>query len=241
MILRPAGHGGLVSPIEFGNERRKLPAWLWGAIGVSLALHVAGGIFLYNQQFVTMPSETVDGPIIHLIPYTPPPPPPPVANPRPPKPVASPPIRQALTQPPPTAPTAPFAPNPNPIEITGPITTLAPNPTPTSTTGTGETPSAPAVIRNPTWIAKPTAAQMARAYPQRALEEGVSGRAVIQCAVTVSGALSNCSVVSETPGGKGFAGAGLRLSRYFRMSPRTVDGRPVEGALVSVPISFSVD
>ena len=240
MILRAAGHGGLVNPLEYGGSPRKLPSWMWGAIGVSVALHVAGGIFLYSQQFITVAPAPEDDRTITLIPYTPPPPPP-VVQREPPKPAASPPIRSPLTPPPTTAPTAPLTPNPTATAPTGPITTLTPTPPVTSPNGTGDIQAPPGVIRNPTWISKPTGAQMERAFPVRAMEAGIGGKVVVQCAVTVSGTLTGCSVASETPAGKGFGAAALRLSKYFRMSPRTIDGRPVEGALVSVPITFAVN
>jgi len=238
MILRPAGHGGLVSPIEFGGDRRKMPAWMWGAIGVSIALHVAGGIFLYSQQFVTMPEEPVDPRIIEVY-RVPPPPPivPPVKPTTHPPTSQNPPIHRPLLDPPTGTETAPWAPNPTGDPLVGPLTHIDPIPVPDPVIEAP--PKPPGVIRNPTWVSKPTAAQMERVYPTRPLEEGLGGRVVIQCAVTVSGTLSGCSVASESPAGKGFGSAALRLSKYFKMSPRTVDGAAVEGALVSVPITFS--
>jgi protein TonB len=79
---------------------------------------------------------------------------------------------------------------------------------------------------------------MARHYPDRALEREIQGRAVLQCRVTASGQVTACTVAGETPASAGFGDAALKVSRYFRMSPQTEDGRPVEGASVRVPVTF---
>ena len=79
---------------------------------------------------------------------------------------------------------------------------------------------------------------MARYYPDRAQRMGVEGRVVLNCSVTARGTLENCSVVEESPGDQDFGSAALRMSRLFRMRPRTADGSPVEGGTVRIPISF---
>ena len=51
MMIRAAGGPGLISPIDFGERKKPIPRWMLGAIGVSVVLHVAAGVALYNQRF----------------------------------------------------------------------------------------------------------------------------------------------------------------------------------------------
>lgn len=89
----------------------------------------------------------------------------------------------------------------------------------------------------PTWLRKPTAADLMGVWPANALKKGVGGEAVITCEVTAQGALRACRVASETPAGGGFGSAAIALAPQFLMNPATRDGVPV-ASRVSIPINF---
>lgn len=240
MMIAAAGHGHERRAL-YDNSNKPIPRWIWGAVGVSILAHAAGAVWLYNQRY-DMPAPearpvpdsvtvTMDRPWEPPIVETeePPAPPLPVHDP-----VV---IRDTEVAP------SPFEVPDEPVTVPageGPIR-LDPGPVP-DTTGTtlDPTPPAPAVIRNPQWIQRPTVAQLERAYPSRAAEAGIGGRAVLSCSVQASGEVTACDVVSETPQGQGFGRAAVSLSRYFRLSPRTVDGRAIEGSRVTIPLSFNI-
>lgn len=239
MMIKTAGGPGLVSPIDY-NERRS-PPWsraTWVAIGIVVAGHVGLGAAMYYQRF--------EMPVIEAPPTSDPfdvtivrPEPKPLPEP---KPVEPAPPNTRVNEP-----TTP-ARDVETIVITRgetvadstTITTTAPSPEPVNDAAPVETirPQPPAVIGNPSWSRQPSAEQMTRAYPSRAISGGVAGSASLNCLVLPNGSVTDCNVTRETPGGYGFGRAAEGLSRHFRVNPRTVNGAP-EGSRVNINLRFN--
>jgi TonB family protein len=96
------------------------------------------------------------------------------------------------------------------------------------------------VVTNPDWIERPSGEQVAEAYPPLAQALGLAGKTKLQCSVSVSQTLEHCRVAEESPRGFRFGGAALSLTPSFRMKPAAIDGAPVGGAQVNIPIRFSL-
>ena len=236
MMIRTAGGPGLVNPIDF-HERRtpRFSRTTWIAVAVVAAGHVGLGAALYYQRFELPLPEVADPPttIIELI-----------EMPRPPEPVPAP----QRPQPPNTRVNELPAPprTPDVVAVT-PGETVAEGSTITLVDSVPEpvehappvkaTPQPPAVIANPRWERQPSAEQLMRAYPDRALRAEAGGRVSLNCLVQPNGRVADCRVTNETPG-YGFGEAAQRLTRHFQISPRTVDGAAV-GSRVNIAIRFT--
>jgi len=99
-------------------------------------------------------------------------------------------------------------------------------------------PLAGGTVVNPDWTVKPTGEELQRYFPPIAAELGLGGMVRLQCDVALDGTLGGCSALQETPIGMGFGEAALNATKYFRMRPMTVNGVPVAGATVVIPLTF---
>lgn len=240
MMIRTAGGPHGVSPLDF-NERRKpgLSQTSWMVIGVVALVHIGVGVALYNQRFELQLAPLEEGPltIVTMEPMPKPKPIEPVE--REPTPAAPNPVTNVTPIPNQPTETVNIPRSDLPASESITITTDRVVDTPAVNQPPAVQPEPPAVISRPNWIRQPTGEQLARVFPDRALQRDVAGTASLNCLVEVSGRVTDCRITGETPGGYGFGRAAQSVSRYFQISPQTVNGA-AQGSRVVINMRFNL-
>lgn len=241
MMMRTAGGPGLISPLPRPERHRRAKISNLVIFSAVVLAHIGLGALVYHQSFSsgTTAPDVREPPAVIVSLERPPITPPLTSQPQ--TPAASPRVNRPVPTPNPAV--APLVINVS--DTPAPTSGLVVNfnevsPDASGTLATAEPPRPPAVITRPDWVSRPSATQMSRAFPERALADGVSGAVSLRCQVLIGGNLNNCTVTDETPGARGFGRAALSLTRYFRLSPRTVDGQAVDGAAVVFTVRFGV-
>lgn len=86
------------------------------------------------------------------------------------------------------------------------------------------------------WLAAPTTADVAAAYPEKAKAAGLSGGVVLMCSAGRDGSMKDCDVLGEDPRGQGFGSAARKLAET-KMRAAGV----AKDAQVKVSLSFPAE
>ena len=88
-------------------------------------------------------------------------------------------------------------------------------------------------------MVKPSANDIASAYPDAALRLQAAGFVLLHCGVALTGRLTGCEALQEAPAGLGFGDAALKLAAVaFKMTPQTRDGVATADGEVVIPLNF---
>lgn len=88
------------------------------------------------------------------------------------------------------------------------------------------------------WVKQPSPEDLRAVFPVAALRVGAKGSAVVNCLVTIQGALDDCVAVEEEPAGLGFGDAGRTLMTQVSMKPARLRGEPAP-SYVSIPVRWT--
>ncbi|NBB13917.1 TonB family protein [Caulobacter sp. SLTY] len=95
------------------------------------------------------------------------------------------------------------------------------------------------IVEAPDWRAKPSGMEVAKAYPASLADRSISGRVKMSCKIGLNGRARDCEILQEGPWGLGFGEAAIRLAERSLFYPGKVNGKPVDGAEMTVSFAFS--
>jgi len=93
-------------------------------------------------------------------------------------------------------------------------------------------------LSNVIWRSAPTYDQVVAAYPEKAREKSVSGRATLNCKFTAGGRLGGCDTIQEEPKGQGFAAAAKAVMPHFLGPDVLPNGASTKGAVTQITFVF---
>jgi TonB family protein len=95
------------------------------------------------------------------------------------------------------------------------------------------------VVTGVVWSKAPTFEAMSAAFPARARERKLTGRASLNCTIADDRSLKACSITNEDPRGMGFGAAARTLTDSFQAPAQAADGRSLSNTSVQIPFTFS--
>ena len=81
------------------------------------------------------------------------------------------------------------------------------------------------------WLAAPTAADVAAAYPEKARAAGLGGGVELMCSAARDGSMRDCDVLGESPRGQGFGNAARKLAETKMRAAGVAKGAEVRVSL----------
>ena len=133
------------------------------------------------------------------------------------------------------------------VPVVGPVRIPVIFPTPDAPTGSllrgagFYTNMARVSLSNVAWLAAPSYVQVAAAYPEKARQKQVGGRATLSCTFKAEGRIGSCDTVTEEPKGYGFASAAKSLAGSFVGPSTRSDGSSTVGLDMQIPFAFAVE
>jgi hypothetical protein len=86
------------------------------------------------------------------------------------------------------------------------------------------------------WLRKPTGEEISRHIPTDVRD--LTGRVILDCAVTTSGQLSDCRVTGDDSADQTLSGIAIKFAPYYRAALHAKSGVPVAGRRVTIPYRF---